>query len=1062
MRLGIRGAVSVLLSFAVLPCVAQTTDKLYGTTEPFASEAIYFVLTDRFVDGDPGNNHENQGQPNGSWQRRLDGPDGQAAFVGYMGGDFKGILDNADYITDMGFTAVWVSPIVDNPDQAFTGGQRVQFGSGVGTDGGKTGYHGYWGINFYQVDEHLESPGVSFGEFTQKMGDAHDLKIVLDIVANHGSPSWGMTPVDQPKFGEIRSENSGLLADHQNLEPNQLDLNNPLHQWFNKQGNLAQLSDLNENDPEVLDYLVGAYLKWIDQGADAFRIDTIAWMPHSFWKAFADRIRQQHPGLYMFGENFNFDAGTIAQHQRPENGSISVLDFPGRSAITEVFENRGSDYSNIQGYLHLTDCVYTNPYELATFYDNHDMARMNASENGFIDAHNWLFTSRGIPVIYYGSEMRFMHGKAEHQGNRNYFGPENIAAARNGEVFKRLARIANIRKQSVALQKGLQDNLVFAGHEATFYRVYQQDGVNQTALVLLNKGDQAADFTVDQFVSAGSWRDADSGDAIQVSSNDRVISTSVGPHDVKVLLLDEPVNHPDLVTRLQQTTKLLEGCRLPRVEVAPDPLIAGGQVTILYRGAPDKEYALHWGINNWGGTSTPVSEDPMTFDQDALAHGIVFTIPPQATQLDFVFHNLTNDSWDNNGGQDFHYQVLSNMPAPPTNLSVTPGDRALALKWQQVPNATSYTAYFTDDGSDPTTASNKLTTESSELTHTDLTNGVTYRYRLSASNEHGESALSEGIEAVPATSFATRFPARSVLRLTGEAFSGWDPDNAQYVLTMEQDYTWSGTLVVPSELTQTPYKLTLNGTWTINWGGGASGREAQLPRSGPNATVSLGAGSYRLKVTEGTSVDSAVNVKWIGAGDPVLTADPGSKQLALAKGSTETFDIKLTNSGGGELIVSGASTDVPWLTANLNAGMVRATVSAGDLSVGQTETGTVRVASNGGDAVVTVELTVTEPKPMVTVSFTCENGQTYLGQSVYVVGSSPELGTWEPENATKLEPKDYPTWTGEIDLPANADHEWKCLKREEANPRAGVVWQPGANNTLCTSPSCPQEVNGGF
>ena len=235
MRLGFRGAVSVLLSFSVLPCVAQTTDELYGTTEPFAAEAIYFVLTDRFVDGDPDNNHENQGQPNGTWERRLDSPDGQAAFVGYLGGDFKGILDNAGYIKDMGFTAVWVSPIVDNPDQAFTGGQPVQFGSGVGTDGGKTGYHGYWGVNFYQVDEHLESPGVSFGEFTQKMGDDHDLKIVLDIVANHGSPSWGMTPVDQPKFGEIRSENGGLLADHQNLQPNQLDPNNPLHRWFNKQ-----------------------------------------------------------------------------------------------------------------------------------------------------------------------------------------------------------------------------------------------------------------------------------------------------------------------------------------------------------------------------------------------------------------------------------------------------------------------------------------------------------------------------------------------------------------------------------------------------------------------------------------------------------------------------------------------------------------------------------------------------------------------------------------------------------------------------------------------------------
>lgn len=97
-----------------------------------------------------------------------------------------------------------------------------------------------------------------------------------------------------------------------------------------------------------------------------------------------------------------------------------------------------------------------------------------------------------------------MHGKAEHQGNRDYYGSDNIAAARNREIFKRLARIANIRKQSVALQRGLQENVAFDGHKAAFYRVYQREGIHQTALVLLNKGDQAAGFTIDQFVSAGS------------------------------------------------------------------------------------------------------------------------------------------------------------------------------------------------------------------------------------------------------------------------------------------------------------------------------------------------------------------------------------------------------------------------------------------------------------------------------------------------------------------------------------------------------------------------------
>jgi cyclomaltodextrin glucanotransferase len=385
-------------------------EEVYGTTEPFAANAIYFVLTDRFVNGDPSNDQLDQGQPNGTWQRRLAGPNGQEAFVGYIGGDFKGLLNNADYIADMGFTAVWISPIVDNPDQAFTGGSPVQFGSGVGTDGGKSGYHGYWGDDFYLVDEHLESPDLSFQEFNQRM-EENGLKTVLDIVCNHGTPSWTM-PVDQPKFGEIYREGV-LLADHQNLPPNQLDpAHQPLHAFFNKAGNLAQLSDLAEDNPAVLDYLAGAYLKWIDQGADAFRIDTIAWMPHRFWKAFSDRIRAAHPGFFMFGENFNFDAGTIAQHQRPENGGISVLDFPGRNAIASVFQNPASDYKDIAGYLHLTDCTYTDPYSLATFYDNHDMARMNAGDNGFIDANNWLFTARGIPVVYYGSEIGFTAGTA--------------------------------------------------------------------------------------------------------------------------------------------------------------------------------------------------------------------------------------------------------------------------------------------------------------------------------------------------------------------------------------------------------------------------------------------------------------------------------------------------------------------------------------------------------------------------------------------------------------------------------------------------------------------------
>ena len=159
--------ISVWLPLAVISLVGCASEpgrqaavspelEYFGTREPWAQEAIYLVMTDRFVDGDPSNNHMDQGGEFPSWEGRLEGPDGGEAFIGYMGGDFKGLLNNAAYIRDLGFTSVWITPIVDNPDAAFSGAIAVTYG-GSG-DGGKTGYHGYWGVNFYQVDHRQWQP----------------------------------------------------------------------------------------------------------------------------------------------------------------------------------------------------------------------------------------------------------------------------------------------------------------------------------------------------------------------------------------------------------------------------------------------------------------------------------------------------------------------------------------------------------------------------------------------------------------------------------------------------------------------------------------------------------------------------------------------------------------------------------------------------------------------------------------------------------------------------------------------------------------------------------------
>lgn len=546
-----RFALISIAAAAISACSSMEKPDYYGTLEPFASEAVYFIVTDRFVDGDSRNNHEDQGgEELGTFDRpvQLEGlPPGN---VGYLGGDFQGVLDNAAYIADMGFSAIWLTPIVDNPDEAFTGGAPP--GQGGSNDKGKTGYHGYWGSNFFEVDEHLESPGLSYAGLTRSLQQDHGIKTILDVVANHGSPSFSMTH-DQPKYGELYNAAGELVADHGNLHPSVLDDSNPLHAFYRREPDLAELSDMDYDNPDVLDYFVAAHSKWLDQGASAIRIDTIKHMPHTFWKAFADRIRLDRPGFFMFAEAWSYDAEFLAEYTYPENGSISLLDFPGQEAMVAVFGSDNAAFSTLQDYLHLDSGIYQNPYELMTFYDNHDMPRIDADADGFIDANNWLFTSRGIPVVYYGSEIGFRAGTDQHSGNRDYFGQENVEFARTHSIRAALTRIARLRADSAALQRGLQVNFDLGDDTAVFFRVYQKDGVYQTALVLLNKSDVATAIALPvAWLNEGVWRDADGGPAINASASGEELRIAVDAHDVRVWFFDAPVNNAAFAAELDR------------------------------------------------------------------------------------------------------------------------------------------------------------------------------------------------------------------------------------------------------------------------------------------------------------------------------------------------------------------------------------------------------------------------------------------------------------------------------------------------------------------------------
>jgi cyclomaltodextrin glucanotransferase len=527
-----------------------------GTTEPMAAHAVYFLMTDRFVNGDPSNDHREQGLPDhGTWGGPVPGaPPGKEDYVGYLGGDFRGLLDNAGYIRDMGFGAVWLTPIVEQPDEAFSGGTPAAWGK-MFTDGGKSGYHGYWATNFYQLDEHLPSDGLDFRALTAGLR-ARGLKTVLDVVANHGSPSFS-APTQRDAFGKLFNEAGELVADHQNLPPRRLKpTTNPLHAFFRTEPDIAELSNLDERNPAVVDYLVGSSLKWLGQGADALRLDTIKHMPLSFWKNYADRLRAEHPGLFMFGEAFTYEPEVLGAFTQPANGEISVLDFPLQKAMGELFGRRDAGFEAIVPALFLDGGPYANPYVLMTFYDNHDMPRLDADDAGFINANHLLFTVRGIPVVYQGSEVGFMRGTAEHAGNRNYFGQARIDAAPANPIHAALRRIATLRANTPALQRGLQVNVEFQGDRAAFYRVFEHEGVAQTALVLLNKGDSAARFRIDDLAQPGRWREA-LGGGTRLLAEGAAFEAEVPANGVQVYLFEQPVTAPALRRAVESAAAVL-------------------------------------------------------------------------------------------------------------------------------------------------------------------------------------------------------------------------------------------------------------------------------------------------------------------------------------------------------------------------------------------------------------------------------------------------------------------------------------------------------------------------
>ncbi|HOJ87099.1 MAG TPA: alpha-amylase family glycosyl hydrolase [Elusimicrobiales bacterium] len=454
----------VLLVFFAITSFLKASEKW-----DFRDESIYFVITDRFVDGDK-NNNDIYGD---EYQR------GNLRY--YQGGDFKGLIENLDHIKDMGFTAIWITPPVMQPPGRYINSSKTYDAAG---------YHGYWGWDFSKIDPHLQSPGYTYKDLIDK-AHKNGIKIIQDIVLNH---AHGGDVDVSVKWYNDRGKVFGLGK--------MFDYFNDKENWFTREGPvLFDLLDFNDKNPYTRRWLIDIYKEYQNMGVDGFRLDTVVWVSTDFWKEFLTEMHNNKKDFFIFGEVWtNSDFDLISSYTKLNdcddmmNCDMSVLDMPLSSMGTwgpleEVF--KGGDYRKVNDIIK-NDYKYKDPTYLVVYLDNHDKPRFNgangqgslATKNQYIDALNFYFTVRGIPCISYGTEVQMPGG--EDPDNRRYLGADGIKKSKNNPVYKHIRKLNAIRKKSVVLRKGVM-SVVYSDKDLY---VFSKEYKNKKIYVFLNKSDK--------------------------------------------------------------------------------------------------------------------------------------------------------------------------------------------------------------------------------------------------------------------------------------------------------------------------------------------------------------------------------------------------------------------------------------------------------------------------------------------------------------------------------------------------------------------------------------------
>ncbi|GAO29480.1 glycoside hydrolase family 13 protein [Geofilum rubicundum] len=452
------------------------------------SDAIYLIMPDRFANGNP-DNDEIKGM--------QEKPDRSEPY-GRHGGDLEGIQNRLDFIADMGFTSIWLNPVLEN-------------------DQPQSSYHGYAITDFYQVDRRLGS-NQEYKELVDA-GRQKGIKMIMDMVFNHcGSQHWWMKDLpthdwvhQYPEF--IRS--NYRLSTVSDPYAAKADLSLTTRGWFD-----TTMPDMNLGNELVKNYLIQNSIWWIEfVGLQGIRMDTYPYPDKEAMAEWVLRVKAEYPDFTIVGESWISEPSKLVYWQKdfPNQDGYnsqmkSLMDFPMAEALGSALneeEGWGSGLQRLYDVL-ADDHLYRYPKDLVVFAENHDMGRMahfyNSDTQKMKMAIAFLGTVRGIPQWYYGSELVMTgDGAASHGAIRQNYpggwpGDETDAFTAEGrtqvqnEVFDYLTKVMNYRKTSEVLHHG--NTLHFLPEDEVY--VYFRYLNDQAVMVMLNNhadNDTAVDLS---------------------------------------------------------------------------------------------------------------------------------------------------------------------------------------------------------------------------------------------------------------------------------------------------------------------------------------------------------------------------------------------------------------------------------------------------------------------------------------------------------------------------------------------------------------------------------------